>query len=152
MFQTVRPFVPDWSLSSIFHFQCPGEPHAHGLTVASRTSVELRGSQDVSYHLVRAYILFTPRYSWSAIFLYVYTGQITFAAIGSQDGTPLEPQNSPSGGEPTLPQDRDGPGVPPPDIITGESCSPKSIYCLANKVCLSPPQDDPAVNNPPRSI
>ena len=148
MFQRVRPFIPDWSLSSIFHFQRPGEPHAHVLTIASRTSAELRGSQDVSYHLVRAYILFTPRYSWSAIFLYVYTGQITFAAIGSQDCTLLEPQR----GEPTLPQDHDGPGAPPPDIITGEPCSPKSIYRLANEVCLSAPQNDPAVNNPPRSI
>ena len=122
------------------------------LVIKSRTSVELWGSEDISYPSVPAYILFTPRYSWAAIFLYVYTGQITFAAISSQGVTPSDPQNGPSGGYLTLPQDRDGPDAPPPDIITGEPCSPKSVYRLANEVCLSAPQDDQVVNNPPRSV
>jgi hypothetical protein len=69
------------------------------------------------------------------MFLYVYTGQITFAAIGSQ-GTSKEAQSGHSGGEPK--QDREGFGVPPPGFIAVEPCPPKAIYCLANKVCLSP--------------
>src|SRR5882762_3563398 len=78
-------------------FQRPGEPRVHGLAIGSRTSVELRGSENVSYHPARSYILLILQCSWSAIFLYVYTSQITFAATGSQDATSKVPaQNCPS--------------------------------------------------------
>ena len=67
-------------------------------------------------------------YSWGALFLYVYTGQITFGAIGSQGVSPSEARearDSYSGGF----------RAPPPSAVVTEPCSPKSIYCLAEKVC-----------------
>ena len=139
-------------VSSVCPFQHPGKPCEYGLTIGSRTHVELRGGEDVSHHPVRAYILPIPRYSWSAIFLYVYTGQIKFAAIDSQDIPSEEPQNVLSEVEPKPPQDRDGFDAPPPSAIVVDPCSPKSIYKLANKVCLSSPRSDIVTNTSPRRV
>ena len=74
-------------------------------------------------------------FSWSAIFLYVYTGQITFKALGSQDVTPSEKeaQDDCSQGEIQTPHDSKGPSA-----VAVEPCSPRSVYRLANKVHLAP--------------
>ena len=114
-------------------FQHSRVSHAHGLGIGSPTSVELWGSKDVSYHATIPYIPLIPGYSWGAMFLYVYTGQTAFSAIGSQDPTSEEPQNGPSEDETKRRQDPGGLGGPPP---VGP-CSPKSIYHLAKKVRLS---------------
>ena len=70
----------------------------------------------------------------------MYTGQISFAALGSQDMAP--PENEVQDGYPQgdrkPPQDSEGLNFPPPGTIVVEACSPKSIYCLANKVYLAP--------------
>ena len=67
-------------------------------------------------------------------------GQITFATLGSQDVTPSgkEAEDGCSQGEIMSPQDSEGFSAPPPDAIAVEPCSPKSVYCLANKVRLAP--------------
>ncbi|KAF9793428.1 hypothetical protein BJ322DRAFT_1103822 [Thelephora terrestris] len=78
--------------------------------------------------------------TWSAIFLYVYTGQITFAAISSR-GVDLskDDQNGHSEGEPKPLQDPEGLNSPLPPVAftTFQPCSPKSVYFLANKVGLT---------------
>jgi hypothetical protein len=76
--------------------------------------------------------------SWSAIFLCVYTGQIRFAALGSQGVTTKEAQDGCSQDERKSPQDSEELSAPPSGIISVEPCSPKSIYCLADKVCHVP--------------
>ena len=74
----------------------------------------------------------------------MYTGQIAFAALGSQNGTPSEKevQDGWSQGERKCPQDSDGLSAPPSGITVVERCSPKSVYSLANKVCLVPVRSD----------
>ena len=80
-----------------------------------------------------------PRCRWSAIFLWVYTDQITFASLSSQAITPSkEVQDGFSQGEVKYPQDSEGLGAPDPGAVVAEPCSPKSVYCLANKVYLAP--------------
>ena len=81
----------------------------------------------------------------------MYTGQITFAALGSQDVTHFErrAQDGCSKDEGKAPQDSEGANVSPPCIVAVEPCSPKSVYRLANKVCLSPLRGDAAANNSP---
>jgi hypothetical protein len=78
----------------------------------------------------------------------VYTGQIAFATLSSQDVTRSErkAQDGYSQGGREPPQDSEGLRVPPSGVIVVESCSPKSVYCLANKVCLSPPWSDAVAN------
>ena len=75
----------------------------------------------------------------------MYTSQIAFAAIGSQDVVPSEEvQDSCSQGERKSPQDLEGLSVSLPSPIVVELCSPKSVYCLASKVCLAPFRSDVA--------
>ena len=65
----------------------------------------------------------------------MYTGQIKSAAIGSQVITVSEEaQNGHSEDEPRPPHNQEGLVAPPPSFIMAEPCSPKSVYCLANKV------------------
>ena len=83
--------------------------------------------------------------SWSAIFLYAYTGQITFANISSQDvatSEKEEAQDDCSQGERKSSQDPEGLSASPPDAIAVDLCSPKSVYCLANKVRLASLRSD----------
>jgi len=70
----------------------------------------------------------------------VYIGGITFANLGSQDVTPSEKeaQDGCSQGERTSLQDSEGLSAPPPGAVVVEPCSPKSVYCLADKVRLVP--------------
>jgi hypothetical protein len=88
-----------------------------------------------------ASISLTLRYSWSAIFLYVYTGQIAFAAISSRsvDLSSKDVQNGHSESEPKPLQDleRLNSSLFPVALTTVQPCSPKSVYFLANKVRLT---------------
>ena len=119
------------ALSLLYLLQHPGEPHAHRLAPGSGTCVKLRSCEDVNIHTAQVHLHSAdPRYSWSAIFLYMYTGQVAFAAIDSQRIT-HNGQNDDSEGET---KDRGEVGAPPPAVIAFKSCSPKSIYSLANKV------------------
>ena len=80
----------------------------------------------------------------------MYTGQIKFANLGSQDVTPSEKEaqvGCPQG-EGTSPQDSGGPIAPPLGAVVVEPCSPKSAYCLANKVSLTPLRSDAVIDNP----
>ena len=63
----------------------------------------------------------------------MYTGRITFAAIGSQD-VPSETKETQNDRRYT-PQDSGTFSVLPPGVVVGDPCSPKSIYHLAEKVC-----------------
>ena len=74
----------------------------------------------------------------------MYTGQIAFVALGSQNVTLSgeEVQDGCSQGEREPRHDEEGLSVPPPGPVVVEPCSPKSAYCLANKVCLSPLRSD----------
>jgi len=81
----------------------------------------------------------------------VYTGQITFATLSSQDVASSEKgeaQDGCSQGERKSPQDPEGLGAPPPAGVVVEPCSPKSVYCLANKVRLAPLRSDVVTDNP----
>ena len=68
----------------------------------------------------------------------MYTGGITFAAISSQGVTPSNerPQGDHSEDETKPPRDQD---ISLPGIMIAEPCSPKSVYCQANKVRLGFP-------------
>ena len=79
-----------------------------------------------------------PRYSWTAVLLYVYTGQIAFSPIDSQGATSKEIENDHSEDEVKPAQDREGPGTLPSSVVTVEPCSPKSVYRLADKVYPAP--------------
>ena len=132
------------TLSLLHLLQRPGEPQPHRLTFGSGTCVELRSCEDVNIHTAQVYLYSTDlRYSWSAIFLYVYTGQVAFTAIVSQHVT-HKGQNDYSQGET---KDRGEVGAPPPGVIAFKSCSPKSIYSLANKVWPTLSLGDVDVNN-----
>ena len=69
----------------------------------------------------------------------MYTGQITFSNLGSQDVTlsGKEAQDGCSQDEGTSPQDSEGLSVPRLGAVGVEPCSPKSVYCLADKVRLA---------------
>jgi hypothetical protein len=87
---------------------------------------------------VRTHIPLISQHSWSAIFLYVYTGQVAFTTIGPQDvasSKGKETDNSNSQDERTPSQDFRGRSIPP-GVVVLEPCSPKSVYCLVNEVCL----------------
>ena len=130
--------------------QHSGEPYTCGLTDGTCTSVEVWGRKDVSRHPMRTRILLTLRCSWSAIFLYVYTGQVAFTTIGSQDVASSETKNTQNGNsqeEKSPPQGSGGTVVPPPGAIVLEPCSPKSIYSLAKKVCLGAFLGDAVINS-----
>ena len=129
--------------------QCPRKPDSRELTDGARTSVEVRGGKDVSHCLGRQYDWLISRCSWSAVFLYVYTGQITFANLSSQDVTPSEKEEAQDGsqGEGNSPQDSEGLSAPPPSTVVVGPCSPKSVYCLANKVRLAPLWSDMVTDN-----
>ena len=120
--------------------QRPRKPYSRKLTDGARTSVEIRGGKDVSHCLRRQYDWLTSRCSWGAMFLYVYTGQITFASLSLQDVTPSEKEEVQDGsqGEGKSPQDSEGLSAPPPSTVVVEPCSPKSVCHLANKVRLAP--------------
>ena len=80
----------------------------------------------------------------------MYTSQITFANLSSQDVTPSEKEEAQDGhsqGEKS-PQDPEGFSTPPPVAVVVESCSLKSVYCLANKVRLAPLRGDAATDSP----
>jgi len=128
--------------------QRPREPYTRKLVSGACTFVEVRGSKDVGHCPARMYILLIPQCSWSAIFLYVYAGQITFANICSQDVTSeKETRDGCSQDERKPPQDSGGLSTPSPGAVVLDPCSPKSIYCLANKVCLAPLLGDAITNN-----
>jgi len=81
----------------------------------------------------------------------VYTGQITFATLSSQDVTPSgkeEAQGGCSQGEEKSPQDLEGLNAPPATAVVAEPCSPKSVYCLAKKVRLAPFRSDAITDSP----
>jgi len=67
----------------------------------------------------------------------VYTGQITFANLSSQDVTPSEKEEAQDGCSQGGTQDPEGLNAPPPTAVVVEPCSPKSIYCLVNEVRLA---------------
>jgi len=75
-----------------------------------------------------------PRCSWGTIFLYAYTGRITFGTIGSQGASPFEAEERQDGHSPDTtvdPQDSGRFRIP---LSGAGPCSPKSIYRLAEKV------------------
>ena len=77
----------------------------------------------------------------------MYTGRITFSNLGSQDVTPSEEaQDGCSQGEGTSPQDSEGLSAPLLGAVVVEPCSPKSVYCLADKVRLAPFRKDAVIN------
>ena len=78
----------------------------------------------------------------------MYTGQIAFAALGSQGVIAVEEvQDGCSQGEKKSPQDFGGFSALPPGVIAVEPCSPKSVYCLADKVRLAPLRSYPATDS-----
>ena len=123
--------------NSALSLQGPGEPRPGELTNRTRTSVEVWGSEDVSRRSAQTCVSLIPGCRWSSVFLYVYTGQITFTAIGSQHvpSKTMGTQDGYSVDERHTPQDSGGLSVPPPDTVVNDPCSPKSIYRLAEKVC-----------------
>ena len=74
----------------------------------------------------------------------MYIGRVTFSNLGSQDVTPSgkKAQDGCSQGERTSSQDSGGPSTLPLSTVVIEPCSPRSVYCLANKVCLAPFRKD----------
>ena len=124
----------------VLSLQCPRKSYCYGLTDGARTSVEVRGGEDVSHLLRWQYDWLISRCSWGAVFLYAYAGQITFATLSSQDFTTSEKEKAQDGcsqGE-RSPQDPEGLSASPPSAVLVEPCSPKSVYCLANEVRLAP--------------
>ena len=78
----------------------------------------------------------------------MYTGQITFATLGSQGVTTVEEvQDGCSQGERKPLHGLEGLGALPPGVIVVEPCSPKSVYYLADKVRLAPPRSDAVTNS-----
>ena len=80
----------------------------------------------------------------------MYTGRITFAALGSQDIPPSGKEEAKDGcsqGERESAYDSEGLSAPSPGAVAVEPCSPKSVYCLASKVCLPPLRSDVVVNS-----
>jgi hypothetical protein len=136
------------AMNSIYSLQRPGKPYTYGPTNRTRTSVEVWGGEDVGHRLVRTHIPLISLHSWSAIFLYVYTGQVAFTTIGPQDVASSKGKgthNNNSQDERTPSQDSRGRSVPP-GVVVLESCSPKSVYCLVNEVRLTTVLDAAAIN------
>jgi len=78
----------------------------------------------------------------------MYTGRIAFANLSSQDVTPeKEVQDDCSQGERKSPQDSGGLSAASPRAFLIEPCSPKSVYCLAEKVCLAPFRKDRVIDS-----
>ena len=79
----------------------------------------------------------------------MYTGQIAFANIDSQDVTSPseEVRDGCPRGERMSSQDYGGLSAPPPGDVVVEPCSPKSVYCLADKVCLAPLRSDVVIDS-----
>jgi len=80
----------------------------------------------------------------------VYTGQITFVNLSSQDVTPTEKEEAQDGysqGDKS-PQDPERLSAPSPIAVVVELCSPMSVYCLVNRVRLAPLRDDAVTDNP----
>ena len=127
------------SMNSTHSFQCPGESCTHEHANGARTFVEVWSGQDVSHCSGCTYVSLIPRYSWASIFLFVYIGGITFAPLGSRSvpSSETETQDDYSSDEETLHETREGSAFPSSYVIT-EPCSPKSAYCLAEKVCPAP--------------
>ena len=65
----------------------------------------------------------------------MYTGQVTFTPISSQGMASNEIQNGHCVDEAKPPHGGGRLGSLPPSVTMVKPCSPKSIYCLANKVC-----------------
>lgn len=82
----------------------------------------------------RAIILNILCFSWSAIFFYVYTSQITFAPIKSQGTIEAASNEGPPSSISDSPQNSEAASTPPSKTVTTGACSPKSVYALANKV------------------
>ena len=73
----------------------------------------------------------------------MYTGRITFANLSSQGvATKVEARDGCYQGEGTSSQDSERLSTTPSGAIVVEPCSPKSVYCLANKVRLAPFRKD----------
>lgn len=70
----------------------------------------------------------------------MYSGEVAFTAIISQNVASKEDQNGYPGDETKSLQDRERQSASP-GIITAGPCSPKSIYQVANQVCHAPPGD-----------
>jgi len=82
-------------------------------------------------------ILNVLHFSWSAIFFYMYTSQITFASVRSQGiaETTTEGDKASNGSSNPL-QDSGVVSASTPKTAVMEACSPKSAYALARKVSL----------------
>ena len=74
----------------------------------------------------------------------MYTGQITFAPLSSQDVTPSEKEEVQDGSqrEGKSPQDPEGFSA-----VVVEPCSPKSVYSLATKVRFAPLRSDAIIDS-----
>jgi len=116
-------------MGSVCSLQRSGGSHTRELTNRARSTVEVWRGEDVSHCPITHAHSADPRYSWGAIFLYVYTGQITFGAIGLRG---VSSETKEAHDDHSL--ENTGIGVPPPDAAAVEPCSPKSIYRLAEKV------------------
>ena len=81
----------------------------------------------------------------------MYTSQITFANLGSQDiatSEKGEAQDGYSQGERKSPQAPEGLSAPLPTAVVVGPCSPKSVYRLANEVRLAPLLSDVITDSP----
>ena len=70
----------------------------------------------------------------------MYTGQIRSAPLVSQNVISSKTKEAEGGYSQEArhpPQDSGGPSISP-GAITVEASSPKSVYCLTDKVCLAP--------------
>ena len=76
----------------------------------------------------------------------MYTGQITFACLASQDVTSKEARDGCSQGERMSLQDPEGINASP-GAVAAEPCSPKSVYCLADKVRLTSLRSDVVIDS-----
>ena len=76
-------------------------------------------------------------FSWSAIFFYVYTSQITFSAIRSlRTTTKSQGEEAPHELSPIEESpEEEVASITPSRAAVDESCSPKSVYALTSKVC-----------------
>jgi len=78
----------------------------------------------------------------------MYTGRIAFANLSLQDVTPeKEAKDGCSQEDRTSLQDFAGLSAPSPGAVMVEPCSPKSVYCLADKVCLTPFRKDGVIDS-----
>ncbi|KAF9793429.1 hypothetical protein BJ322DRAFT_1103824 [Thelephora terrestris] len=112
---------------------------ANGISTISR--IDRRAAARKTYANAAGTPYTTDDQVEARLLLYVYTGQIAFAAISSTRGVGLskDVQNGHSEGEPKPMQDPEGLNspLPPVALTTVQPCSPKSVYFLANKVGLA---------------